>query len=288
MPYLRQGAVASMANHALVRSAVRNRENEAVIRSLVLLADDIPTSPPIKEIMAAEARDTQIYFQLLRSSTPNEIEEFLQEKWTGPDFPGALFYPLVEEGIERWEEQTGKEFERHRRTGPHTAAALEARYWEVTVDVTPLMEGVMRNEAGFRNKLRRFSYALDDQDDRSYEVAEGWAYGWLFGQGHLKHQFRDHATKAAVKLISRFPSHEQVPTSLPADLVFADPFGGDPILFKKTKRGFLIYTRYDNYKDDGFPWLSPEQEGKEDSHTWSQDRADIGLVVSYDPIEFQN
>ncbi|MCH8978345.1 MAG: hypothetical protein IH945_03775 [Armatimonadetes bacterium] len=288
MPALRQSAVASRTNHALVRAAVRNRKEKDIIRSLVAIAGDIPSWPPIKQIMSAEARGTQIYFQLFRSAKPNEIDDLLDEKVTGPDFPGASFSPLVEKGIKVWEERTDKQFDRHRRTGPHTAAALEARYWEMIVDVLPLMEGVVRNEPGSWSKLQRFPDELDDQDDRSYEMADAVVSRKLFAQVYQSIQFRYQATKVAVNLISRFPSHGDVPTTLPADLVFADPFGGDPILFKKTKRGFLIYTRYFNYKDDGFPWEYPEQEGREVSYWMSRDRKDYGLIVSYDPIEFQN
>lgn len=287
MPVLVASAIAAITRGAVVRAAVRNRANDAVVKSLVALADDMPSWLPIRDVMAANARAESIYIDRLRSLNPGEIDESL-DQWVGMGFQSGSYSPAVEKGIEVWEEWTGNEFKRRRRTGTNTAAALEARYWEVTVDVTPLMEDVVRNEPGSRNMLRRYSAEIETQDDRSYELAASGVLALLFVDAYLWNRFNDKATKVAVELIDRFPSHDRLPTVLPADLHFADPFGGDPILFKKTKRGFLIYTRSSNLNDDGFPWDNPEQEGYEARATMSRDSLDRGLVVSYDPIEFQN
>ena len=61
IPALVASAISSITNRAIVRAAVRKRKDKDVVQSLVAIAADIRSWPPIKEIMSAEIRNTQIY-----------------------------------------------------------------------------------------------------------------------------------------------------------------------------------------------------------------------------------
>ena len=67
------------------------------------------------------------------------------------------------------------------------------------------------------------------------------------------------------------------------DLLFADPYGGRDALYRKTKYGFVIYSRSEDGVDDGFLPETPDLFRERDVMSYSNDK-DEGLVICYDPI----
>ena len=80
----------------------------------------------------------------------------------------------------------------------------------------------------------------------------------------------------------RYPNLEDLPAALPADLVAPDAFGGEPLLYRKTPYGFLIYTRYKDRIDDGYIPVYPDSYEVEARTSPSLDEKDWGLIVGYD------
>ncbi|MCH7905429.1 MAG: hypothetical protein IH944_12815 [Armatimonadetes bacterium] len=270
-------AMVAMFDGALLRSAVKYRSNPAVLKSIRTVLDERPRIPAIGEVLSAEARSKSIHLQHLRKLSPYEINEWLND-YAGSVLTAKTEPPLLRFLYDAWERVSGE----RRQTGKQTAAALEARYWKVLAEYAILFERLVANEPGARKEIVALAAFMENTLDRSYEIAPA-PYFSLLIDGHIKFGFGESALRAAVELIERYPVHADVPNALPSDLSFADPFGGDPIIFRKTARGFLIYSRFTNEIDDGFPVDYPDQLGEEARFAFAFDRKDYGLIVSYDP-----
>lgn len=272
-----------LLHQAVIRAAVRNRRDPAVIKSLLSVLDERPLLPTVRELMAADARGWHVYLEQLKSQEPAEIDAWLDE-WGSIELKENIAGPVQNFLFEWLERLRGERPELNRNTGNRTVAALEARYWEVMVDYTKLFEDRIANKPGARDAILAKDESLLNIGDRSYEFAHEFYWSMFFGN-QIRRLFNEQATRVVVLLVSRFPEYADLPAALPADLDFADPFGGDPILYRKTPTGFLIYTRYENEKDDGFPLMSPDQLGWEASFARCPGYEDWGVIVSYSPSE---
>ena len=280
--HLRAYALLAIIDHAILRAAVRNRSDQSTIASLQTVLDERPRIPTIREVMSADARSQSLELNRFRTMSHREINDELNE-YEEFSFAAKPEPRLQQFAYDAWERITGERPTRKRKTGMRTAAALEARYWEVMVKYTVLFEQLTANEPGARKEIAALADFIENTRDRSYEIAP-WPTFSLIIDIHIEWGFNELALRTAVELIERYPDQADVPDALPADLSFADPFGGDQVIFRKTPRGFLIYTRYINEIDDGFPLDYPDQLGEEARITYAYDRMDAGLIVSYDPI----
>ncbi|MCH7905430.1 MAG: hypothetical protein IH944_12820 [Armatimonadetes bacterium] len=275
-------AFVAILNQGILQSAVRNRDNPAVLQSIRTVLKERMHVPTIREVMSAQARSMSLELNRFRTMSPRAINDTLNEyeEFSFAAKPEPRLQKIV---YDAWERITGERPTRKRKTGRRTAAALEARYWEVLVKYTVLFEQLTANEPGTRKEIVALADFLENTRDRSYEIAPFPMFSVII-DSHIEWEFDHNVLRTAVALIERYPDHADVPEALPADLSFADPFGGDPVIFRKTPRGFLIYSRYVNESDDGFPPEQPDQLGTEASIWYSLDRQEYGLIVSYDPI----
>ncbi|MCH7905432.1 MAG: hypothetical protein IH944_12830 [Armatimonadetes bacterium] len=267
----------------VLRAAVRNRNDVAVMRSLMTVVLEYPPAPTVREAFAADARMVDVYLEQLRNLEPGEINSWFNDVVGDYEFLEEMMDPSLMKLYDLVEKFRGERPEYRRKTGRRTAAALEARHWQVLVEYTNLLEDIARNKPGARAAMIKLDDEILFGGDWSYELANSMHWSWFF-ELRIRNLFGERAARSAFELLSRFPDYPDLPDELPPDLVFADPFGGLPVLYRKTQTGFLIYTRYENLIDDGFPLDDPDQLREEVRLMFSSGTEDFGLTVSYDPI----
>lgn len=273
------GGLAGMQEN-IVWSAVRNRRNPTVMEALSDVMADKPEIPSFRDAIIGEARSHAPLIEEMRSLSSFEIENWLNQ-WFGAnvEYPDGDF-------IGAWIRSAMRKLPHdepisNRGVGEHTAAALEARYWEAIVECAELSEHLSYTDSDGHLRLGELGAFYDSYADRSYELA-----AIFIPTGTADFSNRDLALSDArvigLELISRYPNLEDLPAALPVDLVTPDAFGGEPLLYRKTPHGFLIYTRYRNRVDDGFIPLSADYYEIEARSRRSVDAKDWGLIVSYD------
>ncbi|MCH7905431.1 MAG: hypothetical protein IH944_12825 [Armatimonadetes bacterium] len=272
-------ALLVIIDHVILSAAVRNRSNPAMLKSLQTVLNERPPILTIREVMSADARSESIYFEQLRTMSPLKIDDWLDE-YAAAARPEPPLLKIVYNASER---VTGERPTLKRRTGNKTAAALEARRLEVMVRYTILFENLVNKEPDARRRINVLADRIEQTVDRSYELATYLMFSTVV-YVHISYAFNEAALRSAIALLGRYPDYEDLPETLPADLSFADPFGGGSVIYRKTPRGFLIYSRSMNGTDDGYPLSDPDELGQEASMVFYLNREDAGLIVSYDPI----
>lgn len=269
----------------IVMGAVRNRHDKEIVQALRNVMADRPDRPPYSEAVIGEARTYGPVLQSLRDLKPGEVELWV-DKWIGAnsEYPdGGAFGEFVRSALRKL--SGDDEPVSNRRVGKHTAAALEARFLEAMVDCAEAAAELSYSKSDAHVRLRELDEFLESFSDRSYEFAAisvpaGTAD---FGENY-KLTMRD-ASAIALELIARYPEFADLPTALPADLASPDPFGGEPLLYKKTSHGFVIYSRFENRVDDGYPLIGPGILQAQTMFTKSKSNLDWGLIVAYDAAD---
>ncbi|MCH8978001.1 MAG: hypothetical protein IH945_02005 [Armatimonadetes bacterium] len=269
----------------IVMGAVRNRHNSEIVQALREVMADRPDRPPFSEAVIGEARTLWPMVQELRDLKPGEIEEWV-DSWFGSNSEysdDGAFGEFVRSALQklgRHEEPAST-----RRVGKHTAAALEARFWEAMVDCAEAAAELPYSKGDAHVRLRELDEFLASFADRSYEFA---AISVPAGSANFYENnrltMRD-ASAIALELIARFPDFADLPTALPANLASPDPFGGEPLLYKKTPHGFVIYSRFKNRIDDGYPLIGPDILQVQTLFTKSKSNLDWGLIVAYNAAQ---
>lgn len=286
-PVLVARANRSILCQALIRAAVRNRDDQAVQDSVRQILEELPVMPTVREHMGGELRSIKTFIEFLRPLSPGQVDEQLNERWGLKE--EDLRSSFLDRATKFWgritgEEDTGAEPWMNRRTGSSTVDALDARVLEVLVRTTELMEAVEHNDTSARALLERPDWLLNESIDRSYELVWSAPTGTTSIDAHLRAEFHDRAALAAFGLIDRFPRQDDLPDELPADLQFPDPFGGEPAHYVKTATGFLIFTVGSDYNDAGYKPSHPDILGSEVRFTTGLIDGQWAYIISYDPI----
>ncbi|MEX2244117.1 MAG: hypothetical protein WD716_09765 [Fimbriimonadaceae bacterium] len=270
-------SIRSLAQSAWTRAYVRNRGNLEVLTAIDEVVAQCPDLQAPREFVAGEARSADGYLQMVRGGSPAEINRLLNE-WTvwANDYAsaGETWFE------EKWNDVFNKDRNMHRRIGPNAARALEARYWQAMLEVDHAFEkiekgGSVRSESERLNNLLR-------TEDHSYELAAA-IVAPEFIESYVRYMFVERAVAASMYLIRNYPDQSALPETLPHNVAFADPFGGEPARYRRTSVGFIIYTRSANEVDDGFELASPEQAGMEGRFMRGKEGMDWGFTVSYVP-----
>lgn len=66
---------------------------------------------------------------------------------------------------------SGRDMEPQRKVGPNTAAALEARFWQVLLEKLDAVDTLKYSDKATINRARSFEDQIESPDDRSYEMA---------------------------------------------------------------------------------------------------------------------
>ncbi len=281
----------------IVRAAVKDRHNDAVMRALEDAMLAAPLLPSFTDIVAGEARSYGPLLEQLRELPHKEVGKWLY------DLSGLEMYEVLEkspldrvkqmiEGIKSGEELDPK------ITGPHTTRALEARFWEVALQLHESASNVsLMNGDGARDFVFK-SLFIVAKSDPSYDFAKLFNVPPSSRNGNGSDSFAGamrplrlgnfslRATELLLSMLRRYPSPSKLPASLPPDLAFSDPFGGGLIKYRRTATGFLVYTVGENGKDDGF--LLPGPGALDFTYAAimpSLDTEEWGLAVSYTPTE---
>ncbi|MCH8978348.1 MAG: hypothetical protein IH945_03790 [Armatimonadetes bacterium] len=268
-------------SEALLCSAVRHRDDSAHLELIRTLLDSAPALPSIVEAAAGNVRSYFEFFTAMRQVGFGEINSWLDTAST--DWGAALVSPspLEEKIDELLSRLRGDKEPNTRRAGENTVDALEARMWESLLEQSAAEVEALEHEPGSDRRLLQFAERIEGEQDLSYELVKSYlntdfAYRW-------KHnEFLADAVRVAIALISRYPDHRALSDSLPPALVFDDPFGGEPVLYKRTENGFVIYSRSEDLIDGGY---LPKNDVRQIGVTIgrSQGDADFGIVVRYAP-----
>lgn len=279
--FVSRGCLHQMERY-IVMGAVRNRHNKEIVQALREVMADRPDRPPYSEAVIGEARTIEPMLRELRNLEPGEVEVWVDE-WFGAnsEYPdGGAFGEFVRSALRKL--SGNEESVSNRKVGKNTAAALEARFWESMVDCAEAAAELSYSKSDAHVRLRELDEFLESFSDRSYEFA---AFSVPAGTSDFSENYkltmRD-ASAIALELIARYPEFADLPTALPADLASPDPFGGEPLLYKKTPHGFVIYSRHENRVDDGYPLIGPDILQAQTMFTKSKSNLDWGLVVAYD------
>ena len=268
----------------IVMGAVRNRNNGEIVQALQKAMASEPQRPTYSEVVIGEIRSSSPVLQVMRDLKPGEVERWA-DNWLGANSDYADGGALGEWIRSTLKKLSGDEPVSNRKVGKHTAAALEARLLDAMVDCTEIATELSYSKGDAHVRMQKLAEFLDSHTDRSYEFAAFSvpAGSADFGENY-KLTMRD-ASKLSLELISRFPEYADLPTALPADIASPDPFGGEPLLYKKTPHGFVVYSRHENRIDDGYVPIGPEVFEWETVFTKSLNNKDWGLIVAYDPAD---
>ena len=273
-----------MMGESIVHAAVRNRHDTEVMTALREALGARLERPPNSARGIGEARTLFPLIDQLKSLRPEEIEEWLDANaWSSP----VYYYGKEMEFLRGLFAKFGGEERRPKRgVGASTAAALEARFWEALIESVRLADQLEYGDSSVLAKAVELEARIDSPEDRSYELASHTVpIGDALDNSFNSELTMRKASKIALELISRYPDLDHLPSALPEGLAESDPFGGEPLIYRRTQRGFLIYSRGGNRVDDGFVPYFPGQMGSEVLFTGSEDGEDRGLIVSYDPLD---
>ncbi|MCH8978347.1 MAG: hypothetical protein IH945_03785 [Armatimonadetes bacterium] len=275
---------------ALLVAAVRNRQNPELLDEIRDSVRNWPRMPSVADTFAGDIRSESLMLDELRGLGPGEIDQWLDDLLVRNQ---ELITPLR---LRRASIELERDFynavqrfrSSFRGTGPHTSAALEARFWETAVEFHDALTGFEGDRSGSRKRVFVVGDSLIGHKDVSYELALLVFIFNFVSEVHVLSVGRPlrgatDAQRTAVEMVWRFPQFDMLPEELPQDLMFADPRGGGDVLYRKTDAGFVIYSRGEDGVDDGFVPNRPNQFREMDVMSVSTDK-DEGLVVCYHPI----
>ena len=274
------GRLRTIIEVALLSAAIRHRHDQAVIEAVRESLAEAPPLPPLAEVYAGNLRDFLLDLDSLgRQPMSDQIKSINEE------MASSHLRQSEPSKIQQW---LDKVFHFHgsdnpKRVGPHAVDALKVRLLQATVTLAET--GQQGAPAEWVQKTLRFAKQVDNKNDLSYEWVGGPYYGFeaVFQAQNI---FRDQAAQAALSLVQRFPDLDSLPSALPADLNFADPFAAGDVIYTKTKTGFKLYSRYIDQKDGGLPPFTGIVPDEHDCRFMpGNDWNDYGLVVNYAPTD---
>ena len=276
-------SLAFRAEREIVEAAVRNRHNKEVVTVLLEVFAQRPQLPSKADTLIGEMRTYMPIVREMQGKKPGELDQAL-DRWFGsnPEYPDSG-------KIDAWVRQALKKLNKdetpvsNRQTGSRTMDALEARYYEVFLKCYEASLDLPYTSSNAHKEMQELTDLLDSYTDRSYELASIFHYpgGVEFHNSELVQQ---DTPAIALELVARYPDYENLPDELPDDLVHPDAFGGEPLLYKKTPYGFVVYSRFENRVDDGFP-ADPELLQRQALFTRTWPQLDTGFIVAYKALD---
>lgn len=266
---------------ALLSAVIRNPSDSALATAVERLLGMAPALPDFRGVRAGEARSNHLIFEELQQFDQSKLNEAL-DSLLDSDFDDDYSDPSVGDKINDFLAGLGGESRRSRRLGEHVIDALEARFWEVQVDILELGEEALRNRPFRSTKLEQFEEYLARRRDDSYEIAAQFSLT-VGTRIWVTHPLSHDLAVMAFDLITEYPSFESLPDAINADRLIPDPFSTGPILYKKTATGFILYSVYLDGVDGGFVPNSILWNQLENVRiSGSEEKRDYGIVVNYE------
>ena len=265
---------------ALLSAVIRNPSDSALATAVERLLGMAPALPDFRGVRAGEARSNHLIFEELQQFDQSKLNEAL-DSLLDSDFDDDYSDPSVGDKINDFLAGLGGKNRGNRRLGEHVIDALEARFWEVQVDILELGEEALRNRPFRSTRLERFEEDLARRRDGSYEVAAQFSLT-VGTRIWVTHPLSHDLAVMAFDLITEYPSLESLPNAINADRLIPDPFSKGSILFKKTSTGFVLYSVYLDGVDGGYiPNTSLWNQRDNVRISVGEGKRDFGIVVNY-------
>ncbi len=271
---------------ALIKGLIRNRSSGELFQAVCSALDARPDLPPLIKVYEGETRSFEMGFDDYRASSLekliHDVGGYESTDSKVPASPGSSS-SIVEKLQNLIEDIKGDEPKNPKRIGLHTLDAFEARLLQTNVAFARASK--IENSSECLSRFKQIIDSIQQKKDLSYE----WIQGPFLGHevvNQVRSLFVELATRTAIEMIDRFPDFPDLPSALPSGLVFDDPFGGGEVIYKKTGTGFVLYTRYEDLRDDGFvPDPGVDFSTNDAAFLRGKDWSDYGLVVNYLPTK---